>query len=106
MAIFFLQKFVIFNIFRSFFIRGIGTVERPSRYVCKNVLTLGCQDSVCFAFFKLLKNEESFWKSFSCPFSAKCFDGNFKYLLLKIYFPLIFLTVTNIGGICILKACL
>ena len=33
------------------------------------------------AFFKLLKNEESLGKSFSFPFSAKCFDRNFKFLL-------------------------
>ena len=32
------------------------------------------------AFFKLPKNGESFWKSFSFPFSAKCFNRNFKYL--------------------------
>ena len=44
----------------------------------KNLLNLGCQDIICFSFFKLLKNEESFWKNFSFSFSAKCFDRNFK----------------------------
>ena len=40
-------------------------------------------------FFKLLKNEKSFGKSFPFPFSAKCFDRNLKYffegLLIGLY---------------------
>ena len=42
-------------------------------------------------FFKLLKNEESFGKSFYFPFSEKCFDRNFKCLFQK---PLNFLNCT------------
>ena len=33
------------------------------------------------AFYKLLKNEESFGESFSFPFSAKCFQESLKYFL-------------------------
>ena len=61
MAIFFLQKFVIFNMITdSFLIEKWGTLERQR----------GSS-----------KNEESFGKSFSFPFSAKCFDRNIKYFL-------------------------
>ena len=60
------------------------TVERAMRYVCKNLLNLDCQDSICFAFFKFFKNEESFGKSFSFPFSANCLDRNFKCLFKNV----------------------
>ena len=36
-------------------------------------------------FFKLLKNEISFGKRFSFPFSAKCFDRNFKCLFENLF---------------------
>ena len=63
-----------------FLVEKWGTLERAKRYVYKNLLNLNCQDSICFGIFKLLKNKESFGKSFSFPFSAKYFDRNFKYL--------------------------
>ena len=82
MAIFFLQKFVTFNMITdSLLVEKWGTLERARRYVCKNLLNVDCQDSICSAFFKLFKNEESFGKSFSFPFSAKCFERNFKCFL-------------------------
>ena len=82
MGIFFLQKVVIFNMITdSFLVEKWETLERARRYVSKNLLNLDCQDSICFAFFTLFKNRESFGKSFSFPFSAKCLDRNFKYLV-------------------------
>ena len=48
--------------------------------VCKNLLNLDCKDGIILAFFKLLKNEESFRKSFSFPLFPKSFDRNFKCL--------------------------
>ena len=80
MAEFFLQKYGIFNMIAdSFLVEKWGTLEREWRYIWKN-----CQDSIqivrtvfILAFCKLLKNEESFGKSFSFAFSAKCFDRNF-----------------------------
>ena len=36
------------------------------------------------AFFKLLKNEESFQKKFSFPFSAKCFNRSVKHLFYQL----------------------
>ena len=68
--------------------------------------------------------KESFGKSFSFPFSVKCFDRNFKCFLyctlpffnvvkfedskhIKRYIFITFsLTITKRGGICILKECL
>ena len=49
-----------------------------------------------FLIFKLLKNEESFGKSLSFAFSAKCFVRNFKCLFQSVFknllpFILIFL---------------
>ena len=69
---------------RLLFSREMGNIRTCKEYVCKNLLNLDCQNSICFAFFKLLKNEESFGKSFSFPFSAKCFDRNFKCFLYGI----------------------
>ena len=61
MTIFYRQIFVIFNMIKdSFSVEKWGTLER----------TLGTS-----------KNKKSFWKSFSFPFSAKCFDGNFECFL-------------------------
>ena len=116
--------FVIFNMITdSFLVEKCRTLERTRRYVCKNLLNFDCQNSIRFGIFKLLINEESF--------SAKCFDRNFKswfqnlsnflsctlrflntmmfrrfITYWKIYFPLLSLTITNRGGICILRACL
>ena len=60
MAIFCLQKFVIFNMITdSFLVEKWGNIR-----VCKEVY---------------LKIKESFGKSFSIPFSVKCCDKNFKY---------------------------
>ena len=65
----FRSKFVIFSMIpNSFLIEEWETLEDARRYVC-NLLNLDCQDSICFAFFKLFKNEESFGNSFSFPFS-------------------------------------
>ena len=61
-----------------------GTSERAGRYVCKNLWNLDCQDSIYLAFFKLLKNEESFRKSFSLPCSPTFFHRNFKCLFQKL----------------------
>ena len=81
MAIFFHQKFVIFSIITdSFLVEKWGTLEHARRYVCKNVLSFDWQDSICFTFFKLFKNQESFGKSFSFSFSAR-FDRNFRCFL-------------------------
>ena len=73
---------------------------------------------------RMFKNEESFEKSFSFSFSAKCFDRNFKYFLpctipflyimkfedskhIKRYiFHYFFFPINSRGGICILKVCL
>ena len=71
MAIFFLQKFVIF----------VEKLEHARRHVFQDLLNLDCQDSICFAFFKLFENEEPFGKSFSFQISSKYFDRNFKNFL-------------------------
>ena len=84
MAIFFLKMFLILNMITdSFLVKKWGTLEHARRYVCKNLLNLDCQDSIWFAFFKLLKNEVSFGKSFSFPFSARYFEkiSNVSYLV-------------------------
>ena len=92
MAIFFLQNFVIFNmIANSFLVEKWRTSEYARRYVCRH---LDCQDSICFTFFKLTKNEGSFGKGFSFVCSAKCFERNFKYFLL--YFKYCTLPFPNI----------
>ena len=54
---------------RFLFSREMESIR--ASYVCKNVLNFNCQDSICFAFFKLFKNKESFGKSFSFSFFAK-----------------------------------
>ena len=91
MAIFFSQKFhsfifpyfpFVFNMLTdSFLVDKEEILEPARRYVCKDLLNLDCQDSTCFAFFKLFKNEESFGKSFYFSFSRKYFDRNFKCFL-------------------------
>ena len=83
MARFLLQKFVMLNmILASFLVEKWGTLERARRYVYKN-LNLDYHVSVHFDIFKLLKNEESFGKSFFL-FSAKCFNRNCNFLFQKI----------------------
>ena len=63
----------------SFLGEKLGTSERTRRYVGKNLLNLDCQDSIRFAMFQAAyKWGKSFGKSFSFPFSAKCFDRNLK----------------------------
>ena len=81
MAKFSLQKFDVFNMVSdSLLVENWGTLEPARRHVCKNLLNLGCGIVFVLAFFKLLKNEESFGKSFSFPFSEKCFHRNVKHL--------------------------
>ena len=60
---------------QAFFSSEMGNIR-----TCKNLQNLDCQDSNYLVFFKLLKNEQSFGKSFSFPSSPKCFDRNFKCL--------------------------
>ena len=64
----------------SFLVEKWGTLERARRYIWKNLVDLDCQDSIRFGIFKLLIIEKSQGKSFSFPFSAKCFDRNFRCL--------------------------
>ena len=78
---------------RFLFSREIGKTERARRQVCKDLLNLDCQDSICFAFFKLFKNQESFGKSFYFSFSTKFSDRNFKCFLSC---TLLFLNVMNL----------
>ena len=82
MALFFLQKFVIFNMIPdSFLVEKWGTLERERRYLCKYLLNLDFQDSICFAFFKLLKNEESFGEFFF-PIFCKLFGWKLQLFLI------------------------
>ena len=54
MATFFLQKFVIFNMITdSFLVQKWGTLEVATRYDWKNLLNLGCQDSIHFGIFQV-----------------------------------------------------
>ena len=54
MVKFFLQKFVIFNMITdSFLVDKWETLEHASRYVCKNLLNLDCQDSIHFGLFQV-----------------------------------------------------
>ena len=80
MTRFFLQKFVIFNMITdSFLVEKLETSERTRSYVGKNLLNSDCQDSIRFGMFQAAyKWGQSFGKSFSFPFSAKCFDRNLK----------------------------
>ena len=81
MAEFFLQKFVIFNVKTdSILVEKWGILEVAWTCDWNNLLDLGCQNIIRFGIFKLLNNEESFGESFSFPFSAKCFNKNFKCL--------------------------
>ena len=48
----------------------------------QKIIKLDSQDSICFAFFKLLKDEETFWKSFSFTFFAKCFFAKLQMFLI------------------------
>ena len=73
MATFLLEMFVIFNMITDLFlVEKWGTLERAKRYVCFRIVFV-------LASFNF-ENEESFGKSSYFPFSAKCFDRNFKYL--------------------------
>ena len=91
MAKFFLQKCVIFNIITdSFLVEKWGVLERPGSYASKNLLNLDYQNSIRFGIFQVTyKWGKSFAKSFSFPFSAKCFDRNFKCIfyfeVLSVY---------------------
>ena len=54
MAKFFLQKFVIFNMITdSSSGKKWGTLEVVRRQDCKNLLNLGCQDSIRFGIFQI-----------------------------------------------------
>ena len=65
MAKFFLQMFVIFNMITdSFLVEKCVTLERTRTYVCKNLLNLDYQNSICFGIIELLINEELLRKSF------------------------------------------
>ena len=65
MSKFFLQMFVIFNMITdSFLVEKCVTLERTRTYVCKNLLNLDYQNSVCFGIIKLLINGELLRKSF------------------------------------------
>ena len=58
-----LQKFVIFNMITDcFLVEKWRTLEHAGKHVCKNLIA---RLVVVLAFVKLLKNEESFVKSFS-----------------------------------------
>ena len=65
---------------RFFFSREMGNIRTCKEVHLKNLLDLDCQDSIRFGIFKLLIKEKSQGKSFSFPFSAKCFDRNFRCL--------------------------
>ena len=69
---------------RFLFSREKGNIRACKQVRLQNLLNLDCQDSICFAFFKLFKNEESLRKSFSFPFSAKCFERN-----LNVSYPVL-----------------
>ena len=65
MAKFFLQMFAIFNMITdSFLVEKCVTLERSRTYVCKSLLNLDYQNSICFGIIKLLINEELLRKSF------------------------------------------
>ena len=84
MAKFFLQMFVVFNMITdSFLVEKRRTLERARRYVCKNLLYFDISIFV-WAFIKLLRNKESFGKSFSFSFPAKYSDRNLKCLFEKL----------------------
>ena len=38
---------------RLLFSREMGTLERERRYICKNLLNLDFQDSICFGIFQV-----------------------------------------------------
>ena len=77
----FLQKFVILNVITdSFLAEKWGTLERARRYIYKNLLNLDCHDSIRFGVYQVAFKSIIIWGEFSFPFSAKCFDRNFKCL--------------------------
>ena len=109
-----------------------GTLERARRYVCKNLLNLDYQDSIRYDISQVTYKWRITWKElFLSPSHflqnvlIKTSDVCFKKLLnflscichflisrsldnsehIKRYI-LLYLTITNRGGICILKACL
>ena len=58
----------------------VNKYNKQMYYKENNVrLNLDCKGSIRFGIFQVA-NEESFRKSFSFPFSAKCFDRNFMRL--------------------------
>ena len=55
MAKFFFQKFIISSMIAySFLIEKWGRLDNARRYDCRNVLNLGCQDSICFGIFQVI----------------------------------------------------
>ena len=76
---FFLQKFVIFNVIPDCAEMGSITtckevrLQKPMKFILSELYFF-------WHFFKLLRHKESIGKSFSFPFSATCFDWNFKCL--------------------------
>ena len=84
MAKFFLQMFVVFNMITdSFLVEKRRTLKRARRYVCKNLLYFDISIFV-LTFIQLLRNKESFGKSFSVSFPAKYSDRNLKCLFEKL----------------------
>ena len=74
MAKLFLQKFVIFNMITNpFLVEKWGTLERARRYVCKNLLNLDCQDSVCFNIYQVANKGRIIWEEFLLPIFCKTF---------------------------------
>ena len=85
MTIFFLQKFVNFSMIAdSFLVEKWGTLEHAKRYVCKNLLNLDCQDSVCFAFSSWLKVNNYLGRVFPSHFLRNLLIefSNVSYLVL------------------------
>ena len=81
---FFLQNFVIFDMITDLFlVEKWRTLEIASRYNWKNILNLGCQNSIQFGIFQVAWKSKLFGESFPFPFSAKCFDRIFSHLFSK-----------------------
>ena len=67
---------------RLLFSREMGIIRSCKEFRLQKMLIV--RIVFVLAFFRLLKIEESFGKSFSFSFSAKCFNRNFKYLFQKL----------------------
>ena len=69
MAKLFLQKFVILNMITdSFLVDKWRTLEHVSRYVCKNLLNLDCQDSIRFCIYQVAYKAKYFDRNCKCFF--------------------------------------